>query len=265
MAERIDIGEAELAIVRQGEGPAVVFVHGLGGSKEAWGDVAEAVAGAGYEAIAIDMRGAGESAVPPGPYSVEGWAQDLTALLDALRIDRAALVGHSVGCMVVEHAAVALEDRCFALATLGGAIRWAGGFEQVLTERAELARTGRLREVADAVTAAGFTDRARAERPELIEAFAERFASQDAEGYAESALATARGAMITPEAVRCPALAFAGSEDAVTPPDASKEIAAAMPHGEFSTVPDGAHWCLVELPEVVGERLLGLLRTAATG
>jgi pimeloyl-ACP methyl ester carboxylesterase len=71
--------------------------------------------------------------------------------------------------------------------------------------------------------------------------------------------------MATPESVKCPALAFAGGEDQVTPVDASKEIAAAMPHGEFSTVPDGAHWCHLELPEVVSERLLGLLRTAAAG
>jgi 3-oxoadipate enol-lactonase len=265
MPERIEVGDVELAYTRRGEGPAVVFVHGLGGSKEAWSEEAEAVADAGYDAIAIDMRGAGESEAPPGPYSVEEWSLDLIGLLDALRIDRAALVGHSVGCMVVEHAALALEDRCAAVAMLGGAIRWAEGFEAVLNERAELARAGRLREVADAVAAAGFSQRAQAERRELIEAFVQRFGSQDPDGYAESALATARGTMIEPERIQSPALAFAGADDGVTPPAGSKEVAAAMPRGEFSTVPGGAHWCHVELPELVSERLLGFLRVAATG
>jgi pimeloyl-ACP methyl ester carboxylesterase len=265
MADRIHVGEVDLAYERRGEGPAVVFVHGLGGSKTAWGDTADALAEAGYDAIAIDMRGAGDSDKPPGPYSIEAWSADLIALLDALRIDRAALVGHSVGCMVVEHAALALEDRCSAVAMLGGAIRWADGFESVLTERAELARAGRMDEIAEAVAAAGFSEQAHAERPELIKAFMERFSAADPEGYAESALATARGTMLEPENVRCPALAFAGAQDVVTPPDASKEVAAAMPHGEFATVSGGAHWCLVELPEKVSERLLSFLRAAATG
>lgn len=265
MAERIDIGDVKLAYERRGEGAAVVLVHGLGGRKEAWSGQLEALAGAGYDAVAIDLRGAGDSDKPQGPYSVEGWAQDLIALLEALGIERAALVGHSVGCMVVEHAALALQDRCPALAMLGGAVRWADGFESVLAERAELARAGGLQEIAEAVAATGLSEHARADDPELVERFVGMFAANDAEGYAESALATARGAMLEPERILSHALAFAGALDAVTPPAASKEIAAAMPRGEYTTVPDGAHWCHMEVPDSVNDRLLGFLEHAAIG
>jgi 3-oxoadipate enol-lactonase len=265
MAERIDVNGVELAYERRGEGPAVAFVHGLGGRKESWDAVLAAVANAGYEAIAIDMRGAGDSDTPAGPYSVAGWAADLIALLEGLDITRAALVGHSVGCMVVEHAALALEDRCPALAMLGGAVAWGPGFDTVLGERAELARAGSMREIADAVAMTGFTEKARTECPELIERFAELFVANDPEGYAESALGTARGRMLDPGAIHCPALAFAGSEDPVTPPEASKEVAAAMPRGEFTTVGDGAHWCQMELPEAVGDLLTGFLGRSGIG
>jgi pimeloyl-ACP methyl ester carboxylesterase len=264
-AERIEANGVELAYERRGEGPPVVFVHGLGGSRRAWLETAGLLADEGFQGIAMDLRGAGESDKPPGPYSVEGWSQDLIALLDDLRIDRPVLVGHSVGCMVVEHAALALEDRCAGLAMLGGAVRWADGFEAVLTERAELARSGRLNEVAEAVAAAGLSQKAHDENPELVSSFIESFSSQDPEGYAESALATARASMVEPEAIRCPALAFAGTEDAVTPPNASKEVAAAMPRGEFTTIDGGAHWCLIERPDGVAERLLGFLRSATIG
>ena len=265
MADRVDVGEIELAYERRGEGPVVAFAHGLGGGKEGWADVAQRVADAGFETICVDMRGAGESEVPPGPYSVEAWAADLVALLDALGIEHAALVGHSVGCMVVEHAALALEGRCPALAMLGGAIRWGDGFETVLGERAELARAGSLGEVAVAVAAAGFSQRAHAERPELIESFVEDFASQDPEGYAESALATARASMLDPERIGCPSLALAGAEDAVTPTESSQEIAETMPRGEFAAVSGGAHWCHIELPERVGEQLAGFLGRSGFG
>jgi 3-oxoadipate enol-lactonase len=266
VAERADIGEIELAYERQGGGgTAVVLVHGLGGRKELWAEQLTAIGGAGFDAIAIDMRGAGDSDKPRGPYSVEEWSRDLIALLEALGIWRAALVGHSVGCMVVERAALALQDRCAALAMLGGVVGWPEGAGSVFTERAELARAGRMREIAEAVAGTGLTPHAHAERPELVDSFIETFAGNDPEGYAESALATSRGSMLEPERIHCHALAFAGTEDPVTPPAASKELAAAMPRGEFATVPDGAHWCQVEVPAGVNVRLLDFLHRAAIG
>jgi len=71
--------------------------------------------------------------------------------------------------------------------------------------------------------------------------------------------------MLEPGAIRCHALPFAGSDDPVTPPDASKEVAAAMPRGEFTTVPDAAHWCQMEAPERVGELLAEFLGRAGVG
>lgn len=260
MTERAQIGEVTLAYERrEGSGPTVVFVHGLGGRKEAWREQLRAAAEAGRDAVAVDLRGAGESEVPPGRYSAEGWAHDLVAFLEALGIERAALVGHSVGCMVVEHAALALQERCMALGMLGGALAWEEGFRSVLAERAELARAGRLREVGEAVAAAGLTQGAHAERPDLVARLVEMLESNDPRGYAESALATGRASMLDPERVECPALAFAGAEDPVTPVGAAEEIAAAMPRGEFAAVPGGAHWCLLEVPGAVTEVLLGFL------
>jgi 3-oxoadipate enol-lactonase len=266
MAERVEIGEVGLAYERPGgDGAPVVFVHGLGGRRDAWSEVMTAVAAAGFDPIAVDMRGAGDSDKPPGPYSVQQWSADLIAFLEALGIPRAVLVGHSVGCMVSEQAALALQDRCAALAMLGGALAWAEAFQSVLSERAGLARAGRMREIAEAVAATGLTDRARDENPELVERFVAMFAANDPDGYAESALATARGGMLEPERVLCHALAFAGAEDAVTPPTAAKEIAAAMPRGEFATVAAGSHWCHMEVPEAVSDRLVDFLRRVAIG
>jgi 3-oxoadipate enol-lactonase len=167
--------------------------------------------------------------------------------------------------MVVEHAALALQDRCAALAMLGGTISWPGGFEEAAAERARLARDGRLREVGEAVAAGGLTPPAHADRPELVERFLELFGTNDPEAYAESALATARGTMVQPEGIVCRALALAGDEDAVTPPAAAHQIAAAMPRGESAGVPGGAHWCHFELPDRVSDRLLAFLQRPAIG
>ncbi len=253
----------ELAYEQAGDGAAVVLVHGLGGSAYGW-HAQLAALGRRFRTLAYDQRGAGRSQKPPGPYSIEQWAADLTALLDALGIERAALVGHSAGCMVVEHAAVALGDRIWGLAMCGGRLAWPPEAAAVFEQRAGLARAGRMDEVAEAVAAGALTERCRRDDPRLHGLMLELIASCDPSAYADWALAVGEGEMVEPGAVRCPALALAGDEDAVTPPESAAEIAAAMPRGEVATVAGGAHWCMLERPAEVSSELLGfLLRHAA--
>jgi pimeloyl-ACP methyl ester carboxylesterase len=263
--DRIDLDGVGIAYADSGdEGPAVACIHGLGGSMRAWEPQIDAVAAAGYRAIAHDARGAGRSDVPDGPYSVEGWAADAVALVDALNVERAVLVGHSVGTMVAEHAALALGDRCLGLVLIGGALAWPEESRPVFEQRAELARAGRLDEVAAAVAQTGLSERCRASRPDLEDAFRAMIEANDPDGYAESALATSRGRMIDPGRLECPALAVAGGLDQVTPPAAAEAIAAAIPNGRSETIPGAAHWCQVEDPEAVSAALLAFLRDQAT-
>jgi pimeloyl-ACP methyl ester carboxylesterase len=84
-------------------------------------------------------------------------------------------------------------------------------------------------------------------------------AANDPEAYAQAALATGRASMAGLEDLECPVLAFAGTEDAVTPPEAAAEIAAAAPRGESAVIEGAAHWCMLEAPEAVNRVLAGLL------
>jgi 3-oxoadipate enol-lactonase len=267
MPDLIGAGDVRLAYERTGVGEqAVVFVHGLGGSRLGWSEQLRGAAEAGFDAVALDLRGSGASEKPRGPYSVEAWAADVVAAAGALELESVIVVGHSVGCMVAEHAALALGDRCAGLAMLGGRLEWPDGFPEAVAERAELARAGRLEEVARGVAAGALSERARTERPELMEEFVRDFLeANDPEAYAEAALATGKGAMRTPGDVSCPALAFAAAEDPVTPVESAREIAEAMPRGRFATVPEGAHWCQIEAPQAVNDVLLPFLRSTTTG
>ena len=260
MAQRLDIGEVTLAYEDTGtDGPVVVFVHGLGGSVYGWWSQLAACGPRGYRGVAYDQRGAGLSDEPEGPYSVEGWAQDLERLLDGLEIERVALVGHSVGCMVAEHAALRLGDRVWALALCGGAIEWRPQADAVFEERVRLARTGRMDEIALTVATTGLSERARAENPVLHGLMLDKVASNDPGGYAASSQATREGSMHDLERISCPALAFCGSEDPVAPPDFAAAIAAAVPAGETAVIENAAHWCMLERPEAVNTTLFGFL------
>ena len=265
MSVRVEVGDVTLAYEDEGgDGLVVLFVHGLGGSAHTWRAQLAACAAAGYRGIAYDQRGAGRSSRRAGPYSVEVWAGDLEGLMDALGIERAALVGHSVGCMIAENAALRLGDRCVALALAGGALRWRPEAGPVFEERVRLARTGRMDEIAEAVATTGLSERCRAERPELHGLFLEAIASNDPGAYAEWSAATARAEIVEPGRVACPTLALCGELDPVTPPAFAGAIAEAIPGAETAVIPGAAHWCHLEAPDAVNGVLLAWLGTAAS-
>ncbi|MCA0891785.1 alpha/beta fold hydrolase [Qipengyuania flava] len=99
--------------VEAGEGPAVLFLHGFPDTWRSWRRQIEAVAAAGYRAVAIDLRGFGESSVPAAieaytPLHIIG---DCVAVLDSLEISNAALVGHDFGATTAWYAALVRPDR----------------------------------------------------------------------------------------------------------------------------------------------------------
>ncbi|MEU2458915.1 alpha/beta hydrolase [Streptomyces sp. NPDC012473] len=79
-----------------GEGPAVLLVHGIGDSSATWAEVIPQLARY-YTVIAPDLLGHGDSDKPRGDYSVAGYANGLRDLLGVLGIERATLIGHSLG------------------------------------------------------------------------------------------------------------------------------------------------------------------------
>lgn len=86
----------ELCYLDHGEGPAVLFIHGLLGSSRNWAHLVDAVDD-DHRLLAPDLFGHGASAKPLGDYSLGAHAATLRDLLDQLGIDRVTLVGHSLG------------------------------------------------------------------------------------------------------------------------------------------------------------------------
>ena len=118
-----------LHFVKEGEGPAVVFCHGFPAIWSCWKAQMQAVARAGFMAIALDMRGYGGSSAPREaedytPYETVG---DLVAILDGIGVATASVIGHDWGANAAWNAAMMRPDRFTAVCGMSVAFRQPGG------------------------------------------------------------------------------------------------------------------------------------------
>ena len=109
-----------LAIYEQGEGPAVVLLHGFPELAYSWRHQLPALADAGFRAIAPDQRGYGCSDVPPdvSDYRIEELIADVHSMLDALELETATFVGHDWGAFVLWQMAMRAPERIEGLIIL---------------------------------------------------------------------------------------------------------------------------------------------------
>jgi pimeloyl-ACP methyl ester carboxylesterase len=113
---KLVVNEISFHFQQAGDGPDVLLIHGVTGDLSIW-FLCEAmvVLGRTFRVTAYDLRGHGYSDVPPDGYTSADQARDLLAIMDALDIDRAMLLGHSFGAVIAMHAAVLFPDRIDAL------------------------------------------------------------------------------------------------------------------------------------------------------
>jgi len=102
----IEIGGTRINYAEIGEGPAIVFVHGLGGCWQNWLENMPRMAELGFRAIALDLPGFGSSPMPPWKISIPGYGRLLGEFREALELGTCTLVGNSMGGFIAAEVAV---------------------------------------------------------------------------------------------------------------------------------------------------------------
>lgn len=242
-----------------GTGPAVLLVHSTVCDRRMWDPQTRALAGAGRRAIRCDLNGYGDSPVPTEPYSD---AEDVVALLDALGVERTALVGASGGGRVALEVAARWPSRVSALALLCTAM---AGHEPSPALRAFGEREDALLEAGDVDGATELnvetwlTAEATAQTRELVRtmqrhAFEVQLAAPDvAQIRAEADLA----------AVTAPALLVSGDRDLVDFRQIAARLATELPDARHLPLPWAGHLPSLERPDEINEILLEFLALPA--
>jgi len=224
-----------VAVEEEGDGPAVVCLHGLGGSSNTFTPLLPALVR--HRVIRIDLPGSGRSQRVEGALSIEGYVEALLAVCTRLGVTRAHWLGHSMGTIVCQHIAAAHPKRVASVALFGPLIAPPDAARAAMTARAAKARGGAesMQEITEALLGAALSADTRQRQPLAVAFVRESLMRQEGEAYARS----------------CEALA-SGDEDGVAPPQAVRAMADKLHRARSTRVvvlPRCGHWAPVERPD----------------
>jgi 3-oxoadipate enol-lactonase len=250
------------AYVSRGSGDtAVVMLHGVGGGASAWTPQLDAIAAAGYLAVAWDAPGYGATA-PVEPYDMANLARSLERLLDALPVRRRVLIGHSMGGMVAQEGAAAFPQKIDGLvlsATSPAFGKADGAWQQAfLAQRLGPLDAGRtMAELAPALVAAMVGPDA---EPAGVKTATETLSRVPGETYRNALHALVRfDRRDALASIRVPTLAIAGERDANAPPAVMEKMAARIPGAEYRVLAGCGHLANLERPRSFNDVVLAWL------
>jgi 3-oxoadipate enol-lactonase len=243
-----------IASEERGSGFPVLLVMGLGYGRWAWEPLVEPLAER-YRVVWYDNRGIGDSDKPAGPYSAADLAADAVQVLDERGIERAHVVGTSLGGMVAQELALSHPERVEKLALLCTTGGGAGGFpfpEQTVRLMAEAPS------LAPDVAMRRFVENAVSARGELVETLVARRAANppDPAGWQAQAAASATfDAWGRVAAIDKQTLLLAGDEDNVVDWRNSQLLAERIPNARLQVFPGVGHLFFWERPTEVAAAL----------
>ncbi|MFT4922403.1 MAG: 3-oxoadipate enol-lactonase [Haloarculaceae archaeon] len=248
------------------EGETVVFVEGLGYGRWMWRWQRQELADS-LDMLLWDNRGTGESDTPEGPYAMSEMAADLEAVLADAGVERAHVVGASMGGMIAQQ--YALEyDRATSLVLLSTT---PGGPAEEPIPPETLDRMFDVppeydeRESIRYKMEPAMTEQFWEENQDLIDDIVDWRLEMDASDRARQWQAAAVEAFDVSEqldAVTVPALVIHGEDDRVVPVENGRLLAEKLPDSTFETVEDGgSHLCFVERASTVSDRIRDFVTT----
>ena len=245
----VDTGRISLYVEDAGTGGVLLLLlHELGGSSESWRKVIPLLA-TDRRVIAVDMRCAGRSEKPPGPFTLQDLADDLEDVLRSLDTGPVDVIGAALGSLAGALLAIRHPTRVRRLMMCAVAPDMAGPTRAYVAERAEKVRVVGMRGVAEASLANSFPPTHAEERA----AYRGLYLGNDPAAYAELSLALAR-LDLTPAdwgAIAAPVLVASGAHDFLWPPAIGRKVAALVPGARFDVMEDAGHFPHLQAPQTL--------------
>jgi 3-oxoadipate enol-lactonase len=258
-----EVSEAIPAHLTRGEGePAVFLLHGIGGGKTYWGRQLEALAAAGYRAVAWDMPGYGDSALIE-PYTLAELARALERLIDRIGPQRAVLLGHSMGGMVALEAWACFPHRIAGLILSGTSPAFGkpdGAWQQeFLRQRLGPLDEGRgMADLAPRLVSGMVAPAADAATVEFAAKIMSAVPAATYRAALHALMSFDRRALLP--SISVPTLVLAGEVDPNAPPAVMQRMAEKIPAALYECLPQVGHLASVERPAAFNESMVRFLQ-----
>ncbi|WP_201832651.1 3-oxoadipate enol-lactonase [Microvirga zambiensis] len=257
---KADVNGISINYSTKGEaGDWVVLSHSLSGSLEAWAPQIEELS-ATFRVLVYDIRGHGQSDAPQGPYTMDLLADDLEALLDHLKIDRAHLVGLSLGGAIAQTLAVRRPGRLLSLTIADATSAYPPSTHAMWEGRINQVETQGIQSIVGGTLDRWFTPAFRAHDPQTVDAVGNIIRATSPTGFI-GAVGAIMGFDISSKlfGVQIPTLVLVGEEDKALPVEHSRFIADSIPGARLEIIPAAAHISNLEQPTDFSRRLINFL------
>jgi 3-oxoadipate enol-lactonase len=254
-------GPPALALDVAGAGPFVLFMHGIGGNRRNWRRQLAAFAPR-YACAAWDARGYGESDDYEGPLAFDDFVADVLRVLDHVEVERAHLVGLSMGGRIAMRTALLHPQRVATLTlvdTHEGFAAFSPAQRQAFIDsrRAPLLAGREPRDIAPTVARSLIGPHA---TPEQLQELIDSIAMLHKDSYIKSLQATVDQVDVGDiSAITAPTHFMVGADDPLTPPAMHHEMAAKVRNSVVSVVPRAGHLSNIENPDAFNEAGLAWL------
>lgn len=256
-------GAPRLAYSAAGDGPTVVFLHGIGGNRRNWvGQLAHFAQG--FRAVAWDARGYGDSDDYPEALRFPDFAADLHRLLDHLGVRAAHLVGLSMGGRIALDFHAGAPERVMSLALVDTFPGYDASFTAAAREKFIRLRRQPLeegKEPRDIAPVVARTLVSRAAASAHLDALVDSMSRLHKASYIKAIEAMTRYEPVADlGAVRVPTLVVVGDQDTLTPPRVARDMAAAIAGSELVVLRNAGHLSNIEQPVEFNRALEAFLR-----
>ncbi len=240
--------------------PVVVLSHSLACSLVMWNPQMDDL-GRHYQVLRYDMRGHGQSDVPPGLYTIELLADDVIGLLDALGVDRAHFVGLSVGGMIGQSLALNHAKRLKSLVLCDTSSAVPQEAQPIWQERIERTRAKGMESQVNETMERWFTPAFLKQDSPIVGLIRKQILATPVAGYLGCAEAIRKlNYLDRLSEIKLPTLIMVGEEDPGAPVSASQAIHERIPGSKLVILPSARHLSNVEQAEAFNAALLEFLK-----
>lgn len=243
------------------EDTPVLLIQGLGADSRGWA-IQRLPFGRRFGCVAIDNRGTGRSGRPPGPYDLEQMAEDAICVMDDAGVDRAHVVGASMGGVLAQILGVRYPERVRSLTLACTACRHHEWRRELLEEWRDAVAEGGMSALSDDALRWLIGPRLRRRVGVWLNLLARIVLQSPPEPFiaqVEAILAMSDDMRYELETVTAPTLVITGSQDSLTPVGDAEEIAEMIPHAELVVLSGAAHGLMVEAPHAFNEAVISFI------